>query len=47
MLMKAGDPMYGSEKRIRIFEQTMRVCAEDDDVRRAIETMKAGQRIIW
>lgn len=39
--------MASREKRIQVFEQTMRMCAEDENMRKAVATMKAEQRIIW
>ena len=32
---------------MQVFEQTMRVCIEDESVRKAVATMKAEQSIIW
>jgi len=35
------------ERRVRIFEETMRVCAEDAELRKATEKAAAEQYIIW
>ena len=39
--------MLPSEKRIRIFEETMRLCETEDLLRRAAAESAAGQRIVW
>lgn len=39
--------MTDRERRIQIFEETMRVCTEDENLRKAVSATAAGQRIIW
>jgi len=45
--VKVGDQMTGTEKRIMIFEETMRTCADDESLRSAVSAAIAGQYIIW
>lgn len=48
MLRKeADDPMTDEEKRIRIFEETMRACTEEEDLRTAAAASAEGQYVIW
>lgn len=39
--------MENKERRTAIFEETMRLCAQDDVLCKAMEASAAGQRIIW
>jgi len=39
--------MTDAEKRTGIFQETMRVCAEEEELSRAAETSAARQRIVW
>ena len=39
--------MTGSEHRTRIFEETMRVCADEESLRAAAAASDENQRIIW
>ena len=39
--------MTNQEKRIRVFETSMRLCREEDALRAAVAASCAGQRIIW
>ncbi len=39
--------MTDKEKRIWIFEETMRVCTEDENLRKAVSATAEGQYIIW
>jgi len=39
--------MTDKEKRIRIFEESMRLCAQEESLRSAVASSCADQRIIW
>lgn len=39
--------MTGQEKRIRVFEETMRMCKEEEGLRAAVYASAQGQGIIW
>lgn len=39
--------MTGQEWRVRVFEETMRMCKEDENLRAAADAAAKGQRIIW
>lgn len=39
--------MDGREKRLLIFEETMRVCSADQDLQHAMGESVAGQQILW